>query len=47
MKIGKQWYFDILLNYRGHGKRYGIIKFGNGYTFRAGRFAAHVWRIKR
>ena len=35
----------LILGYRGHGRRYGIIPFGNGYTLRAGNVAVHVWRV--
>lgn len=34
----------LVLNYRSHGKRWGKIKFGNGFTLRAGRFALHLWK---
>ena len=36
---------SLVLGYRGHGHRYGIIPFGNGYTLRAGSVALHVWRL--
>lgn len=34
----------IVLGYRGPGKRFGVIRFANGRTFRFGAIALHVWR---
>lgn len=34
----------LIFGYRGPGKRWGVIPFGNGRTFRAGSIALHVWR---
>ena len=34
----------LILGYAGHGKRFGIIRFANGRTFRAWGVAIHVWR---
>jgi hypothetical protein len=36
---------SLVLGYKGHGKRWGVIRFGNGRTFRAGLVALHVWRL--
>lgn len=44
MGIGK-FRSSFVLGYLGHGRRYGIIPFGNGYTLRAGSLALHVWRL--
>lgn len=35
----------LLTNYRGHGKRRGIVRFANGFTLRWGRIAAHFWKL--
>ncbi len=34
----------IVLGYRGPGKRFGVIRFANGRTFRLWAIALHVWR---
>jgi hypothetical protein len=34
----------LIFGYHGHGKRWGLIRFGNGITLRAGAVAVHVWR---
>lgn len=35
----------LLTQYCGHGKRWGMIRFANGFTLRAGRVALHIWRL--
>lgn len=44
IKLGK-YHAKLLFTYRGHGKRWGRIKFGNGFTLRAGSLALHLWKI--
>lgn len=34
----------LILNYCGHGRKFGVIHFRNGFTLRAWRVALHVWR---
>jgi hypothetical protein len=34
----------MITGYRGHGKRWGKINFGNGFTLRFGRLAFHFWK---
>ena len=34
--------FRLIFGYCGHGKRWGIIPFGNGRTLRAGHIALHI-----
>ena len=35
----------LVLGYRGPGRRFGVIPFANGRTFRLGAVAVHVWRL--
>ena len=41
---GRQLMFCLILGYRGSGKKWGKINFGNGFTLRAGNVALHIWR---
>lgn len=41
--IGKT-YFSLLFNYKGHGKKFGVLNFKNGQTLRFYRVALHIWR---
>lgn len=34
----------LILGYNGHGKKFGIIRFANGFTLRAWKVALHVWK---
>lgn len=40
---GRQTMISVIVGYRAIGKRWGKIKFGNGFTLRAGRIAMHIW----
>jgi hypothetical protein len=40
---GNQTKLALIVGYRGHGKRWGKINFGNGFTLRAGPIALHIW----
>jgi len=44
MKLGP-YRAKIITSYRGHGKRWGKISFGNGFTLRFGRLAFHFWKL--
>ena len=40
---GQQVMLKLIFGYRGHGQRWGKIKFGNGFTLRAGSIAFQIW----
>lgn len=44
MKIG-HYRARFVPGYKGHGKRCGFIKFGNGFSFRLGPFCWHFWKL--
>jgi hypothetical protein len=41
---GRQTMFKLIVGYRGYGKQWGKISFGNGFTLRAGSLALHIWQ---
>lgn len=41
---GRQTMLKLIFGYRAIGKHYGLIRFGNGFTLRAGPVALHIWR---
>lgn len=44
MKLGN-YRSSLVVPYRGPGKRWGKIRFGNGFTLRAGSVALHLWKL--
>lgn len=36
---------SLVLGYRGHGKKRGVIRFDNGFTLRRDGIALYLWKL--